>query len=391
MFVLLSGSMCSASKVTSTLNLVEVERALTCRGESSSWLEARRITNPHYTLPTNNTTPPTSENIHSSEALSFAAKRKFPHPKSDMFKKKQGKKPNIRRRNNEDDGDDNPEKNNGSENDPSSTHLQIQQKKKRRMVLESLQYRKGVSATRLLQKSPMEKLLDQQVDEKISDDPNQREGVLEQKHRIAMEEYIEENLGTFGTNKEDVADFRSDGSALNATEKLYAQLSEAAMRLAGRSAESHPIDADVGAGGGLVAGTGLAEVVLPMEERLATLEATARAAKARKQPSSDTDLMKRLPSSKPNANPVPSRFSAPSRPKVLNDSATGQEGVVEGTKNNEDVPDNDRVGFEAFRRQQAGETGSRHPNISHERGHRATDDRAYKNFVTKQRERRQNR
>lgn len=315
-------------------------------------------------------------------------------PKKDMFKKKLGKKSNLRRRNNEDDGDDD-QSSNGSGNgadDPSSTHAQIQQKKKRRMVLESLQYRKGVSATKLLQNNPTEKLfLDQQVDESTSDDPNKREGVLEQKHRLAMEEYIEENLGTSGiTNKEDALDTRKDGSGLNATEKLYAQLSEASARLAGRSTESKSIDADIGAGGGLAAGTGLAEVVLPLEERLASLEATARA--ARKQPLSDTDMMKRLPSSKPlSSNPGPSRFSAPSRQKVLHDTPIEQKELVM-EDSTEDVADSDRVGFQAFRRQQTGETGSRHPNNSHGRGgYHATDDRAFKNFVTKQRERRQNR
>lgn len=311
-----------------------------------------------------------------------------------MFKKKQGKKSNLRRRNHEDDGDDD-HSSNGSENGADgSTHAQIQQKKKRRMVLESLQYRKGVSAAKLLQKNPTEKLfLDQQTDETVSDDPNKREGVLEQKHRLAMEEYIQENLGASGAknNKDDEAETRKDGPMMNATEKLYAQLSEAAARLAGRSTESQPIDADVGAGGGLAAGSGLAEVVLPVEERLATLEATARA--ARNQPSNDTDMMKRLPSSKQlHNNPVPSRFSAPSRQKVLNDTVIEQEGLVIEDRI-EDERDSDRVGFQAFRRQQAGETGSRHVNNSHERGggHRATDDRAFKNFVTKQRERRQNR
>ena len=311
-----------------------------------------------------------------------------------MFKKKQGKKSNLRRRNNEDDGDDD-HSSNGSENGADgSTHAQIQQKKKRRMILESLQYRKGISATKLLQKNPSDRLfLDQQTEEPISDDPNKREGVLEQKHRLAMEEYIEENLGASDVinNKEDTAGNRKDGSMLNATEKLYAQLSEAAARLAGRSTDSRPIDADVGAGGGLSAGTGLAEVLLPVEERMATLEATARA--ARKQSSSDTDMMKRLPSSKLlHTNPVPSRFSAPSRQKVPSDTVVEQEGLVI-EDSSENARDSDRVGFQAFRRQQAGETGSRHSGNSHERGggHRATDDRAFKNFVTKQRERRQNR
>lgn len=306
-----------------------------------------------------------------------------------MFKKKQAKKSNLRRRSDDDDDDDNVERSDESNNGPDTTHLQIQQKKKRRMVLESLQYKKGVSATRLLQKAPIEKLPDEEA-ETPSDDPNKREGVLEQKHRKAMEEYIEQNLvGTFGEKKEDAEENLKGGSALNATEKLYAQLSEAAMRLAGRSAESHPDDADSGADGGLVAGTGLAEVVLPVEERLVTLEATARAAKSLKQPSSETDMMKRLPSSKSNNNnPVPSRFSAPSRPKALDDNVIEPEGVLEKA---EDTRDGDRVGFQAFRRQQAGETGSHSQNRSHEREHRATDDRAFKNFVTKQRERRQNR
>ncbi|GAX19031.1 hypothetical protein FisN_8Hh254 [Fistulifera solaris] len=297
-----------------------------------------------------------------------------------MFKKRANKRSNIRRRNDEEEEQLESAHTSDSNHDDSSTnHLsQIQQKKKRRMILESLQYRKGVNAAKLLQQqiNPVEQLGDYLT--VTADDP--REGVLEQKHRQAMEAYIAENLGSATTTQHD----KETKVVHNATEQLYAELSEAAMRLAGRSS----VD-DVG---GTMAGTSLAEVVLPVEERMAALEETARATKVK-------DGRTNLPAaSKASINSaVPNRFAAPARPKVLYDATTTaleqEAGFMDETgttSTSDDAPDNDRVGFHAFRRQQNGEI--RALNNSHERGgHRATDDRAFKNFVTKQRERRQNR
>ncbi|GAX15446.1 hypothetical protein FisN_8Lh254 [Fistulifera solaris] len=300
-----------------------------------------------------------------------------------MFKKRANKQANLRRRNEEE--EEQSESAHNSEryhdDDSSTDHLsQIQQKKKRRMILESLQYRKGVSAAKLLQQqaNPVEQFNNPSV---TTDDP--REGVIEQKHRLAMEAYIAENLGATTTEQHD----KETNGVHNATEQLYAELSEAAMRLAGRSS----ID-DVG---GTMAGTSLAEVVLPVEERMVTLEETARAMKVKDDP------MNRLPSKANINSSAPNRFAAPARPKVLYDATTTameqERGFMEEictatttTTTSDDAPDNDRVGFQAFRRQQNGEI--RPLNNSYENGgRRATDDRAFKNFVTKQRERRQNR
>jgi hypothetical protein len=301
-----------------------------------------------------------------------------------MFKKRVNKQANLRRRNDEKDEHSesahNSESNHDDDDDDDSTHhlSQIQQKKKRRMILESLQYRKGVSAAKLLQQqtNPVEQVNNPSV---TTDDP--REGVLEQKHRQAMEAYIAENLGATTTEQHN----KETNAVHNATEQLYAELSDAALRLTGRSS------IDSTDAGGTMAGTSLAEVVLPVEERMVALAETARATKVK------DDRMQLLPSSKASINSaVPNRFAAPARPRVLYDAATTamepERGFVEEavTTTSDDAPDNDRVGFQAFRRQQNGEIRS--SNNSHERGgHRATDDRAFKNFVTKQRERRQNR
>ncbi|KAL9180758.1 hypothetical protein ACHAXT_011211 [Thalassiosira profunda] len=106
-------------------------------------------------------------------------------------------------------------------------------------------------------------------------------GVLAKKHRRAMEEFIQQNLKEKeGDNNNGAEEKKVEASAEQ--KELYAELLEEKTEMGGM-AEG---EGDVGAGGAMMGGTGIAEVALPIDDRLRALQATERAAaeheKARK-------------------------------------------------------------------------------------------------------------
>ena len=112
-------------------------------------------------------------------------------------------------------------------------------------------------------------------------------GLLEKKHRLAMEEFIRTNL-TVGKEQSG-----SDGSGnrwtmvshqtSDAEKELYAELllSSSVNNNVDREGDIDNKaggEGDVGAGGAMMGGTGIAEVALPIDERLRVLKATEKAA-----------------------------------------------------------------------------------------------------------------
>ncbi|EJK60953.1 hypothetical protein THAOC_18625, partial [Thalassiosira oceanica] len=102
------------------------------------------------------------------------------------------------------------------------------------------------------------------------------DGILAKKHKQAMEEYIQSNL----TEKKDKPAEPTKFKEASADDKeLYGELIRSNSlneeRAAGIKNEK---EGDVGAGGAVLGGTGIAEVALPVEDRLKALKETERAA-----------------------------------------------------------------------------------------------------------------
>mmetsp|Transcript_8885 Transcript_8885/g.14661 ORF Transcript_8885/g.14661 Transcript_8885/m.14661 type:complete len:449 (-) Transcript_8885:2-1348(-) len=102
-------------------------------------------------------------------------------------------------------------------------------------------------------------------------------GILAKKHKRAMEEFIQQNLqGAGGTMQSNGEATTKTGNAPNEDEKeLFAELLQSDNANAANNAA---ISDDVGAGGAMMMGSGIAEVELPSSERLRTLKETERAA-----------------------------------------------------------------------------------------------------------------
>ncbi|KAL3816791.1 hypothetical protein ACHAXA_001529 [Cyclostephanos tholiformis] len=115
-------------------------------------------------------------------------------------------------------------------------------------------------------------------------------GILAKKHRRAMEEFIRENLrGEGGVDAVDGGGDESEegkvevGAVVRASEaakELYAELLTSIDDGKGGTIDNKTMggEGDVGAGGAMMGGTGIAEVALPIDERLRALKATEKAA-----------------------------------------------------------------------------------------------------------------
>ena len=123
-------------------------------------------------------------------------------------------------------------------------------------------------------------------------------GILARKHKLAMEEFIQSNLqsaaggaGGAGVTTtmesnggEATAITHNNGAESGPTEdekELFAELllssSDATTNNQAKN-DSQSKEGDVGAGGAMMMGSGIAEVALPVSERLKTLKATEKAA-----------------------------------------------------------------------------------------------------------------
>lgn len=200
-----------------------------------------------------------------------------PQPEKSLFRNG-FKKKQLRKR--EEDGDD---------HDGGASQAILSTKKKRKL-LDSLSFKRGLDVKDALKVTyqPTEDVaLTIEVD--ATKDPDRvrafsgssckntaSDGVLEQKHKAAMEDFIKKNLKTdeetqqHASNKDKPMDLES---------KLYEDLQSVAQRLSGvaDTTNEQTEEGDVGAGGAMLGGTGIAEVILPVESRIATARETEEA------------------------------------------------------------------------------------------------------------------
>jgi len=221
---------------------------------------------------------------------------------------------------NDDDGNKKDERNaNEEENDDdSNTAAAIARIKKKRKLLTELQYKRGTNAISLLTKVDDGNKIRGDDDDttaaaggggaggggNATNASSSQEGIMEQKHKQALEEYVESKLSTLvggdDTKKKEatINDIAQKSGGTFTKEELYKQLAQMSEMMAGRTSagdqndpknknknnntnNNNTADGDVGTGGAmLVAGTGLAEVILPIHERLKSVQATQEAASA---------------------------------------------------------------------------------------------------------------
>lgn len=107
--------------------------------------------------------------------------------------------------------------------------------------------------------------------------------VMTLKHQMAMQEYIDAqmkkgevpNASTY-THTDQVD--QEDVSIVKDKKDLYAKILREATLIGSGMNEEKQVDEDMGAGGEMLGGTGIAEVELPVEQRLQTAKETALAA-----------------------------------------------------------------------------------------------------------------
>ena len=307
-----------------------------------------------------------------------------------MFKKKAGPKPKvIRRRASFEDEDEK------ADEDGDTTQQKIAQTIKKRKLLSSFHSKRGVDAADLLKATvaASEKASQNNSDNKSSAvktaAETSRDGALEQKHRQAMEEFIASRMSTSNQGTEtSKAKNSHDSTTANkgplSEDALYMDLAAQSAKLAGK-----PLSDDVQEerSAVLVAGTGIAEVILPVEERLQVVPATTEAAKV----AAAARQNRRVPD-QPSA--VPNRFAVAStltqqefdqqyarnHLPAASSSQRGDQKVDSTTE----VAEDGRMGFEAMRQSNMGQPGQASGTTS--RRDQASDHKVFTKFVARQRE-----
>lgn len=150
-----------------------------------------------------------------------------------------------------------------------STLETIQSTQKRQKLLQSTLYKRGLDANQTLQadvRKPKEEkvTVPSSIDDKegaifkttfssTATGEGQSETAMQRKHQSAMEEFISRNMNDSQTKEEE------------SRENFSAETDPQQQR-----------EADMGAGGTMLGGTGVAEVILPVEQRLETAKNTER-------------------------------------------------------------------------------------------------------------------
>jgi hypothetical protein len=356
-----------------------------------------------------------------------------------------------------------------------TTQQQIQYTKKKRKLLTSLQYKRGLDTNQLLsiQQNNHNHSDNAETDSAGADaaepDPlstpasssqaeqGSQEGVLESKHKQAMESYIQQKMkigaaklneaatNTNNNNNDDTdhetteQEIRQHAVTLT-REQLYRELAVAAAKLAGKTDNTDnggnnnnnnanttdaTKDGDIGAGGAmLVAGTGIAEVILPVDERLKTHKDTNESVQARNQSKNknsnaaaaakfrNTSSTATSYNGRHQPTAVPNRFFVPntmasfpqSREATAAAAATSTLQQQSATNTNTGtVPnavDDERLGFDAVKRQREGSGASftqqqgQRPNqqgqpssgSTSQQRNRSSDDRVFRKFVSRQKD-----
>lgn len=339
----------------------------------------------------------------------------------------------------------------------------IQETRRKRKLLNEVQHKRGLDATlnatpssAATSTSPSEPKQQEDLTERLKGtfsggtggDANSGEGgILQRKHKDAMEEFIRQNLKQ-SQEKETEAQEESSSTVKDMKAKLYAELASASLELAGTKEKQQDEEGDVGAGGAMLGGTGIAEVALPVDDRIQTIKETEQAISLIRQQgrvlNRNTLVQREVAASLPltfsagadkrgktnlpmgeSSSSVPQealetgRVSSPAGYGSFKDDVSDvplsyshnfqlhkQEWVQqkkEGEQANVPVPvdkhahvaaNNERIGFEAARRVARGKDESaamqsQEPRQETEK--RSTDDRVWKSFMAKQHENRDRR
>jgi len=107
------------------------------------------------------------------------------------------------------------------------------------------------------------------------------DGILAKKHRLAMESYIKDNLNeTKDDDKGDEKEKSNNTTTTDAEKQMYAELliPESVTNTTSGNTPIKGSEGDVGAGGAMMGGTGIAEVALPIDERIKAMRETERVA-----------------------------------------------------------------------------------------------------------------
>lgn len=118
------------------------------------------------------------------------------------------------------------------------------------------------------------------------EDDDEDGGVLRKKHKLAMEQYISNQMKDEKKDGKE-SNSQSDSRIVKDKKDLYDQLLKSSVvTLAGASTSnvtnSDPQEGDMGAGGAMLGGTGIAEVIIPVEDKIKNIKQT-EIAFARKQ------------------------------------------------------------------------------------------------------------
>lgn len=274
----------------------------------------------------------------------------------------------------------------------SSLQEQLEAAKKRRTLIHHLQHKRGVDANDLLMKpTEIVKLYDTSAapTELLPNNmaSSELEGrVWEQKHAAAMEEFVQNQLKTkeYDWKLEEIGVKRE---SITSKEELYRDLAARAAVLSGKSIDAAGAAVEDSSKDVLTAGaaTAMAEVILPVSDRLLVVAETARAAGI-VDPSSSRNhhrpAVAGIVVHKSNNPAVPNRFRS---------SYTHHHHPLTGGKHQqqkdeepkvEGAVDDERLGFAAARQHQQKSNNKQKGNGNT----RSSDDRVYQQFVRRQRE-----
>jgi hypothetical protein len=321
-----------------------------------------------------------------------------------MFKKARGRPVHSRKR---DHSDDSSEEDLPGDNDKTTDGTTLEQRiaqvKRKRQLLTEIQYKRGLDPNQVVTSSSTAATAttDSDIPLNAEEGPSwmpsvegSKEGILEQKHREAMESFIRNRMNT-DDNKSSADDNLNNNPSNQISHNLYRELAATAAQLGGTVAnavattESSQHD-DVGTGGALVAGTGIAEVILPESNRVLTAQATQQLLRERYKSRKVDPLLAKRPTSLPG---LPNRFTVATAPishttgphatdnhRVASHNPT--ESIYDSNETVEQAVDDDRIGFERLKRIRDGR-----PSRPFVKKHdKSSDDRVYKQFMTKQRD-----
>lgn len=185
----------------------------------------------------------------------------------------------------------------------------------------------------------------------------------------------------------------------SATDDLFAELASTSQKLAGTTSVTAAVgEGDVGAGGAMLGGTGIAEVKLPADDRIQTIRETQEAVTSfttagnERSSAVPQDSLDNSTIGTNDVSNVPSSYSH-------NFQLHTQEWVQQKKQEDEKVteapaiPHEDeealdgRMGFQAARRAARGDGATGSSDMSQGKK-RSNDDRAWKNFMTRQQQNR---